>query len=91
MEKRRYCRIDFCENFHGTTDRRVHFFLLPLAGEYRIKWIERIMCHQDFDGVGQPKYLICDRHFDQGSIKRKGDRVALKNGTVPTIFPEPIV
>lgn len=27
MDKKRYCRIEFCENFHGTTDNNVHFFL----------------------------------------------------------------
>lgn len=91
MEKKRYCRIEFCKNYHGTTDSRVHFFLLPIAGEYRVKWIERIMCHQEFDGVGQPKYLICDRHFEQRHIKCKEDRVALRFGTVPTIFPKPIM
>lgn len=47
--------------------------------------------HQHFNATDDPKYLICDRHFHKQNIKRKDGRIALKNGTVPAIFPRRIV
>lgn len=63
-------------------------YRIPPAGEYREKWLEKILCHQEYD-VQSSFDLICDLHFERFNIKWKSNGIALKKGTVPTIFPKP--
>lgn len=95
MEPQTAACISFCENhiccFIAIEQLQlmicIHIYRLPVAGEYRIRWIERIMMHQKFDSIRHSKFLICDVHFDQRCLRMKDDRVALKKGTIPTVFP----
>lgn len=61
---------------------------MPPNGELRENWIRAVetKSKQTFD-LNSIRYLICELHFDPGSIANAKCRKDLKSTVVPSIFP----
>lgn len=62
-------------------------FSVPLDIEKRKSWIQAIESYQEFDYV-PAIYSICEFHFAEGEIVKRGNRRMLAKGVVPTLFGE---
>lgn len=67
----------------------VFFISVPMKPEKREKWIQAIEKYQEFD-YALSRFFVCELHFQADSIEKRGSRIDLKPGTVPTIFPTQI-
>ncbi|XP_055311551.1 zinc finger and SCAN domain-containing protein 12-like [Sitodiplosis mosellana] len=73
-QNNRYCCLNWCQNFLGTTDPDVKFFRTPSNPELRIKWAE---CLNLSPSVG---YRLCSQHFRKEHLRTNG---RLKPGAIP--------
>lgn len=54
-------------------------------GQNRIKWIEQIKRHQEFDET--KLFFVCVQHFSSTDLKMQGKTYRLNPNAIPTIFP----
>lgn len=55
-----------------------------MQGKIRTQWIEKILCHQEYDFYGY--FILCEHHFKIEDFEDGGK--SLKIGSLPSIFPD---
>lgn len=60
---------------------------IPTKSGDRQNWIDAIKTNQIFDEKASLRFAICDLHFLPENINREKTRNKLKNGAIPSIFP----
>lgn len=63
----------------------IYFNRVPKDADSRIKWINSIKTHQEFDYYSV-YHLICERHFKSDDFEVVKGKRALKKGSVPIEF-----
>lgn len=61
------------------------FYRIPLCGRTRQKWIDAIEKVQPFEN--STYYTICDLHFEDAAKVNIKEKIELRQGSAPSIFP----
>lgn len=61
------------------------FYRIPLCGPARQKWIDAIEKVQPFEN--STYYTICDLHFEDAAKVNNNEKIELRQGSAPSIFP----
>ncbi|XP_055311573.1 zinc finger protein 700-like isoform X2 [Sitodiplosis mosellana] len=82
---RRYCGVQSCQNFFGTSDRNVGFFRLPVyEPEILAKWKQAV--NRETPG----NFLLCSLHFRQEDVLWNKTYVRLRPGAFPIPVPKTV-
>lgn len=60
---------------------------MPISGNLRIQWMNRILRHQKYE-FNTRDFFVCEMHFSKENFEEMEPVKALKYGTVPSIFPD---
>lgn len=73
----RYCAVNCCENFYGTTDASVHMFRIPKDDQKVQKWLDFLVIESNAGG------FVCHKHFEAECMNK--DKTRLLSNAVPSI------
>ncbi|XP_055311500.1 zinc finger protein 595-like [Sitodiplosis mosellana] len=80
---KRYCCVQSCPLFRGTSDGNARFFCSPKDPDLRAKWDQAI----NRPPIGN--FRLCSLHFKEEDIIWKSTGAALRSGAIPIPVPVP--